>query len=125
MTEVEESSRMKYAEGTKVDTARAVSKKVKKGTEDFAGVEVMVGEKIGGDVGVLDLEEYDRQQNEAVGDIGDRDNFVHSGGSVPTVQDTTTARKSKADKEARKAAKKSKRTEDKKRKEAIRKQGKQ
>jgi len=125
MVEVEESPRKKYAEGTKVDTARAVSKKATRETENLEGMDVTVGGKVGGDVGVLDLDEYDRQQNEVVGDIGDRDHFVQSGGSVPTVQDTTMAGKSKADKEARKAAKKAKRTEDKKRKEAVRKQGKQ
>lgn len=74
--------------------------------------------------GWQDLSEYEREQGVEVGEIGDRSNFVGSGGDAPDVQATGEEvgekRKLTAaeDKEARKKAKKERNKEFKRQKES-------
>jgi hypothetical protein len=78
--------------------------------------------------GWQDMSEYERDEGGVeVGELGDRDHFVKSGGDAPPVQvtgvqeDIGTKRKAKDDKEARKKAKKERNKEFKRQKEGQKK----
>jgi hypothetical protein len=81
----------------------------------------------GKEQGWQDMSEYEREEGGIeVGELGERSNFVTSGGDAPAVEPTSaieghdelrTKRKAKEDKEARKKAKKERNKEFKKQKE--------